>query len=461
MKPLDWITQLARWCCSKPKKATTVTPVQPSSYGITADPLLLTFTVAAATLTVAGNAPTDYSLTAEPVNLVFTVADAYLAAAGSEVLTADPVNLTFTVAPANLVAHLQMRADPVNLAFTVAPATLTTNPVLIAGAMDLTFTVAPADLRWLSGGYQQSVVDAGLTAVWDLRSTAGYNTVPGKRIGVNASPTNVSYSAGIIRTDGNATFGDGWIIDKPLYNQAAGTYTVNLTEFLFQTAPSIDWDVRNGKTDGSNAVTLNLTDGTVDLSGKGVDGDAFESYKNSTINLTRVAILDSPARAITQLNGGTWTDVYIRGLGYNCSANAHLEQIFVSGGVSNLTRVFCDMSVGQIGGPGAPENGGSAGLSGVIFFGGAEDPADWGLTTTLNITDSIIIGAARYGGNFTIQYRNDAGNLNLNLTNCVLQKGTSGYLGQGPVGTNSPTVVVASGCRDFDTGVNIDSLLNT
>lgn len=444
MKLKDWIETLPRWCCQKPKKNNTVQPVQPSSYGITADPILLAFALATADLTVSGNSPTNYTLTADPLNLALTVADAYLSAASSAVMTADPVNLTFTAAPATLRAGLRIRPDPVSLSFTVASATLQDNKKLVAGPMNLVFDAKAALLSQSDAtSYPESVSDAGLTAVWDLQTTAGPTSAPTKVLGVNDAslPVNCTNNTNELDITGYVSPLDGWVINKPIYLQGSGTYSVDISNFTASIPDGVaDYNIRNGKDDDSNFVTLNLTNGTLDESATVARNGGITSHIGCILNATNVAFLDPADRQIGNMNGGTLTRCYFRGLGLNSGVGDHLECVKMNGGGGTIDQCFIDLRTGTTIGD----------LTGGIFMTNGED-GDYVISNT------IIVGVARMGSAYTMQYRTDGpGTMSITLSNCVLEKGSSGYLGQGP-GTK-PTII-ASGCRDYDTGDNIDAIL--
>jgi hypothetical protein len=288
-------------------------------------------------------------------------------------------------------------------------------------------------------GYPPGVAAAGLQAVFNLKITAGAAASPTKRLGLAETPADWSYDAGKLSIAA-ASAQDGWIIDRSLHLQGAGTYAVTLSACALSLGAVGDYNIRNGKDDGGNAVTLDLVGCKIDASTTASGWGGINSHDNSILNLTNCSCTGA-ARDYLFTNGGALTDCYFGVIGTNCLAGTHLEHGFLDGGTLTATRCFFDARGGASLG----------GWTGNLMFGGLNAAG------VMTLTDCILAGAPVYGGNYAIQYRTDSHGVTINLIGCVVQKGSSGYIGRGPGA--SPAVINAVNCRDFDTGEIIDAAL--
>lgn len=298
------------------------------------------------------------------------------------------------------------------------------------------------------GDYPLGVVATDTEVTWDLQTTGcGLSGPQTKVIGVDTLPSGAVLSADgphqpMLIFNGNCTLTD-WDLRGRGYRVEANC-VVNLVNCNMEPNPDYIglyvWQIFNTLT-----ATVNMTDCVVDGGDLPVGGFV---HNPGTFNITRTIIRNFGQNWWNAMSGTlNLTDVWLSRCCTNNFAGGHYEGLhFGANANATYIRVLSDQRPG-----GATIN---QGPNGHIFaecnYGGPGP-------IFLSATDSIFIGATEATGLYSFAWgaAPPLGTFDLTMTNCVVEKGTSGAYGGGPLVTSSS---LTNNC-DLDTGVNIDANL--
>lgn len=202
---------------------------------------------------------------------------------------------------------------------------------------------------------------------------------------------------------------------------------------------------------GAAGAQFTLTDGVVDgqstapSTGKVVVGN-WPTPNGSTFTATRVSFENTREQTLFLIASSTLTNCYFEAAGQGGGAG-HSENILAGHGTHVWTGLFFD----------ARSTGPSASPTAQVFV----DVYESGMTANVTFSNSILAGARAAGVPLAIAIGvNPGGTAIVRLNNLAIQKGTSDYVGNNGDVPGASRDVIASGCVDYDTGENIDDIIN-
>ncbi len=291
------------------------------------------------------------------------------------------------------------------------------------------------------GTYPASVVTTGLQNVWNLRNTAGLQSIP------THTPANTSLPPGVatateagqamLRISQNVNF-DGWDFTGwrvTIYNSP----TVTFTNSKFSNPNGyalLDMGVEDTGTNGGN---ITCTHCEFDMHG------IIEFYESpirdggtTTFTVLDSYLHDTSRDDITVTSPNTFTAMrnYLTAPGLNSQVGDHIEAIHLFYGTSVISQNLFDMTngAGKIVG----------GLTGVVY------PEAYTGTLVATLDRNIFVGSKAIGLLYVLQMGNKVGMaLTVNLTNNLFELGTSAAMGR------SGGLLNMTGNYDFTTGLPI------
>lgn len=267
-------------------------------------------------------------------------------------------------------------------------------------------------------GYPPSVCEARAFPIWDAKTFAGpKSTAP------------AALPAGLYLTDG-----------------LAHTITGSIVTNLAGKGDLLGVGVTNGAVVKGPTTSLTYEDGTIDCTGL-INGNAsclrFSGQAAATFR--RARFINAPRLHVFWPGGvGLWEDCYFGPWAQNPRDGDHLEAFHTEAGEVTLRRTFIDGDSWQ------PWPVAKCGETGAMLLKAGAG------TLKATLDGLLITGSATHHWPYPIQAKAQTGDVDIYVSNCILEKGSSGYFGSAELNGFKVRVHDLGGNRDLITGQPVD-----
>lgn len=296
-----------------------------------------------------------------------------------------------------------------------------------------------------------------MKGVWDLRTTAGPDQPYLKSFAVDGTPTGGWYNdtpANQLYPPSSASWSlDRWDLSGAQVLGKGGATLGEFTNCRFNRPGGANSISMSESSVGNYAFTRCHFDGT-DMVYETAAGK-ISGMVNMTTNAYDVSFSNCKfdKAPLNSLRGKPSTvnmeDTFVGTCCLDPESDSHMESLFIESSGWTLTRTLLDVT-GAV-----PDKGG---YTGIVYIEAGRSSFSTSLT-------NAAISRGDWSTLYTMQTvaRGDQGSgpqdLTVYLTDCAIQNSSSGYIGK-TVQSGCSLTIVASGCVDLDTGVNIDATLS-
>jgi hypothetical protein len=320
----------------------------------------------------------------------------------------------------------------------------------VAAIIAATPSTTPAPTPAPGNVYPAGVVKAGLQSVFDARP--GTIRPLTKKLGPGVPAGAYEIVAGTVGYTGGGSTSDADATGLDYYFNG-GTFAWDNIKFNNPAGGWYVWAIGHENGVGG-AATFKLSHALVDQN-SAFDKGALVLSAGSRLEASGVSFLGASGTNLNALGDSSLTDVYFDAPGQKAGPLSHTENIHFGNGTHTVTRAFFDARAWA---------GHQSHATGLVYVEGG-----WVGSVTVTLKDTILAGAGGIGSLSPFQiFAKPPYTATLIMENVVIQRGpgngttnpADGPAAMGYIYWGTGITIKCHNCFDYDTGANIDAIMN-